>query len=79
MTHSPEQMSEDFVPYAEKIAKLLAEDENFVKLFGEYEELNDKIFKSETEIEPRSDLSLESLKKRRLGLKDQIFSALTAK
>ena len=79
MTHSPEQMSEDFVPYADKIAKLLAEDENFVKLFGAYEELNDKIFKAESEIEPRSDFSLEGLKKRRLGLKDQIFSALTAK
>ncbi len=78
MTHAPEQMSEDFVPHAEKIAKLLAEDESFAKLFGEYEEINNKIFKSDAEIEPRGDLSLEDLKKRRLGLKDQIFSFLTS-
>jgi uncharacterized protein YdcH (DUF465 family) len=69
-------MSEDFIPYAEKIAKMLSENERFADLFGKYEEINNSIYNSDAEINPLDDLALEGLKKQRLALKDQIMSAL---
>ncbi len=77
MTHAPNQISEDFEPYAGKLASLMARDEGFTKLMRDYEELNDKIYSSEQQIEPRSDIRLETLKKQRLALKDRIILALS--
>ncbi|HHI82405.1 MAG TPA: DUF465 domain-containing protein [Rhizobiales bacterium] len=78
MTHAPNQLSEDFEPYAGKIASLIISDDNFARMMTAYEDLNDSIYKAEQLIEPASDLHLEGLKKRRLALKDQIMARLTA-
>ncbi len=77
MTHAPDQMSSDFLPYAEKIAELTGTDEAFAAIMKKYEELNTIVYNAEQEIAPMDDLSLETLKKQRLALKDQIFASLS--
>jgi uncharacterized protein YdcH (DUF465 family) len=77
MTHAPDQMSADFLPYADKIAELTASDGAFADIMKTYEELNASIYNAEQKIEPMDDLALETLKKQRLALKDQIFASLS--
>lgn len=77
MTHAPDQISSDFQPYLDKIAELTASDEVFAEMMKKYESLNLSIYNAEQEIQPMDDLALESLKKQRLALKDQIFASLS--
>ncbi len=77
MTHAPDQMSSDFSPYKDKITALCGSDNAFADMIGKYEELNTSIYNAEQEITPMDDVTLETLKKQRLVLKDQIFAKLT--
>jgi uncharacterized protein YdcH (DUF465 family) len=64
--------------HKERIHQLKISDEHFVKLFDEYHELDHEILRMEEGIETPSDEVLEELKKKRLYLKDQLFSMIIA-
>ncbi len=62
--------------YKDQIHKLKMTDNHFAKLFEEYHELDHEVLRVEEGIENTSDDYLEKLKKKRLMLKDQLFSML---
>ena len=64
--------------HKERIHQLKISDEHFAKLFDEYHELDHEILRMEEGIETPSDDVLEELKKKRLYLKDQLFSMIIA-
>lgn len=66
----------EFPEYREKIHNLKMNDAHFRTLFDKYHELDREVFRVENNIEPRSDATLEDLKKRRLSLKDELFQML---
>ena len=72
MTHTPNEIAEEFPDDHETIHALKMSNGHFGKLADEYREVNRKIHRIETEIEPASDLAMEDFKKQRLALKDQI-------
>ena len=62
--------------YKERILELKQTDERFGRLYEEYHALDEEIWGMEEGVETPSDEALEELKKRRLYLKDQLFSML---
>ena len=66
----------EFPEYKEKIHKLNASNPHFAKLCDEYHELDDEVLRIEEGIENTSDDYLESIKKKRLLLKDQLYGIL---
>ena len=62
--------------YKEKIHQLEIEDRHFAKLFDEYHEVDHEIHRLEMGIENSSDAHVESRKKQRLHLKDQMMAML---
>ena len=64
--------------HRERIHQLKINDEHFAKLFDEYHELDHEILRMEEGIETPSDDVLEELKKKRLYLKDKLFSMIIA-
>lgn len=62
--------------YKEKIHQLKIEDRHFAKLFDEYHEVDHEIHRLEMGIENSSDAHVESRKKQRLHLKDQMVAML---
>ena len=62
--------------HRERIHQLKTSDERFAKLFDEYHEVDDQVLRMEEGIETPSDDVLEELKKKRLYLKDQLFSMI---
>ena len=66
----------EFPEYREEIHKLKMTNDHFRELFDEYHKLDREVFRVENNIEPRSDMTLEDLKKRRLALKDELFQML---
>ena len=66
----------EFPEYREKIHTLKMTDHHFKKLFDEYHKLDKEVFRVENDIDPKSDTTLENLKKQRLALKDELFQIL---
>lgn len=78
MSHTPNELHEEFPESAERIHALKTSDRHFARLADEYHHLNRAIHRAETDIEPSSDEHLEEMKKQRLKLKDEIFARLGA-
>jgi len=72
MTHTPHELAEEFPGDVETMHKLKISNAHFNKLSDEYHAINREIHRIESEVEPASDITLETLKKQRLMLKDQI-------
>ena len=66
----------EFPEYREKIHQLKVEDQHFARLFDAYHEVDREIRRIEMEIETPGDSYLESLKKRRVRLKDELYEML---
>ena len=66
----------EFPEDRETIKRLKASDERFRKMFEEYHQLDDAIYRIEEEIDFASDQEMEEMKKRRAWLKDQIYHAI---
>jgi len=66
----------EFPEDRETIKRLKASDERFRKMFEEYHQLDDAIYRIEEEIEFATDQETEEMKKRRAWLKDQIYHAI---
>jgi uncharacterized protein YdcH (DUF465 family) len=60
----------------EAIHLLKTNSAHFAKLFDEYHEVDHAVHRVETGAENTSDEYLENLKKKRLNLKDQLFSMI---
>lgn len=72
MSHVPHELVDEFPDKIERIRGLKAEDAHFARLTEQYHELNRTIHRGETNVEPMDDFHLESLKKQRLALLDDI-------
>lgn len=66
----------EFPDKKELIAKLMEEDAEFAKIYGEYDALDAEILKIEQNIETVSDAYAEELKMKRVHLKDQLYHML---
>lgn len=71
------QLATDFPEFEEKIHSLKTSDNHFKKLFDEYDNLDHEIYRIESDTEPASDDTLNSLRVERVRIKDEIYSYLT--
>ena len=69
-------LATEFPEYKEQIHQLKMEDRHFARLFDEYHEVDDQLHRTEQGIEVHADEFVESLKLRRLHLKDELFGML---
>ena len=76
MSHVPHELHEEFPQAAEKISQLKQKNAHFARIADDYHEVNRTIHRMETNVEPASDAALETLKKQRLSLKDQIATMI---
>ena len=64
--------------FKEAIHELKMNDAHFARLFKEYHELDHEVLRIEENVETTSDDFLESRKKERLNLKDNLLKMLVA-
>lgn len=79
MSHVPHELAEEFPEFVALMSELKTSDAHFVKLFDEYHELNRKVHRAETNVEPREELSEVDLRKRRGAVKDEVYAYLKSK
>ena len=72
MSHVPHDLTEFFADQVDRLHDLKTTDPHFARLHEEYHDLNRRIHRAETDIEPTSDPAIEDMKKRRLALLDEI-------
>jgi len=65
-----------FPEYRDLITKLKTTDHHFTRLFDKHNDLDHKITNMEKHISPGSHEEIETLKKEKLLLKDQLFTIL---
>lgn len=76
MSHTHHELIEEFPQAAEKIHALKESDHHFARLAEEYHDLNRRIHRAETNVEPMEQLAETALRKKRAALKDQIAHIL---
>jgi uncharacterized protein YdcH (DUF465 family) len=62
--------------YKDRIHELKISNSHFAKIFAEYHEIDHEIHRIEEGVETPSDEYLEDLKKKRLHMKDELFTML---
>jgi uncharacterized protein YdcH (DUF465 family) len=67
----------EFPEYAEKIKDLYHKNQEFQVLLESYHNLDEEIFKIETNETPASEVELNKLRKDRVFIKDEIYQFLT--
>ena len=77
MSNTPNELAEVFPGKEGKIHELKMNNAHFANLMEAYHELNGKIHRAETDIEPTSDMRLEDLRKRRLAILDEMLPMLS--
>ncbi len=77
MSHVPHDLHAEFPDQAETLHRLKLEDRHFQTLAERYQTVNREIHRIETETEAASDERLETLKKQRLSLVDEIAALLS--
>lgn len=65
-----------FPEFRDLITQLKGHDTHFSRLFDKHNELDQKIKNMEAHIEPGSPHEIETLKKEKLALKDQLYAHL---
>jgi uncharacterized protein YdcH (DUF465 family) len=78
MSHTPNDLREEFPEAVDVLHQLKVHDAHFATLAERYHDLNREIHRIESDLEPASDARAEALKKQRLALLDDI-SAIVAK
>ena len=76
MAHTPHELHEEFPEFAEKIRALKSSDAHFSRLADEYHEINRRIHRAESLVEPMDELAETELRKTRARLKDEIYGLL---
>lgn len=77
MSHTPNELAEEFPDRVAQMSALKQSDAHFAKLFDEYHEINRAVHRAETDVEPTDDLHMAEMRKTRLALKDEIWSMLS--
>jgi uncharacterized protein len=65
-----------FPEYRELISSLKTTDRHFQNIFDKHNELDQKIKNMEARIEPATHEEIETLKKEKLALKDELYNLL---
>ena len=65
-----------FPEYRDQISKLKTTDKHFLHLFDKHNALYQKIKNMESHLEPGTPEEIETLKKEKLNLKDQLYAVL---
>ena len=68
----------DLPEHADTIHQLKVSNNHFAKLFDEYHHIDREVRRIEQEIEVRSDVATEDLKKKRVLLKDELLVMIRA-
>ena len=76
MAHTPHELAEEFPEHVAKMHELKQSDAHFAKLFDAYHDINRAVHRAETNVEPTDDFNMESMRKERLKLKDEIYGML---
>lgn len=76
MPQSQHALAEEFPERARQIQSLFHADAEFTRRALAYNEVNSQVLRIEAEVEPTSDDHLETLKKKRLHLLDEIHAIL---
>lgn len=69
-------LAKELPEYKEQIHQLKMKNRHFAKLADEYHDLDNEIIRIEEGVENTSDDYIDTLKKKRLNLKDQLFDML---
>lgn len=78
MSNTPHTLQDEFPTQMDKIHALKVADAHFARLLEEYDELNDKVHRAETFVEPIEQLAEVELRKKRAHIKDEIARMLSA-
>ena len=76
MTNTPHELAAEFPADVDKMHALKLANAHFGKLFDDYHDVNGKIHRAETDVEPMSDEHQSELRKKRLAMKDEIAKML---
>jgi uncharacterized protein YdcH (DUF465 family) len=76
MSNTPHELAEEFPQHVERMHQLKTEDAHFAKLFDEYHEVNRAVHRAESRVEVIDESAEETLRRRRMAIKDQIFGYL---
>jgi uncharacterized protein len=76
MANTPHQLTAEFPEFVALIHHLKTTDGHFARLFDSYHDVNGKIHRAETNIEPVDDFHMEDMRKVRMRLKDEIYGML---
>lgn len=76
MSHTPHELHDEFPEHAAKITALKTSDAHFARLAEKYHEVNRAVHRAETHVEPMDDLAMDTLRKQRMKLKDEIYAML---
>lgn len=72
--HHP--LNREFPEHRETILFLKVGDERFRKMFDEYHQVDDAVYRIEEEIDFASDQEFDELRMKRAQLKDQLYAAI---
>lgn len=78
MSHTPHELSEEFPRDAHRIHALKEGNAHFARLADAYHDVNRRIHRAETNVEPMDGLAETALRKQRSHLKDEIAAFLAA-
>ncbi len=70
-------LANEFPAFKARIHELKQNDRHFIKQYDEYQDVDKEVFRIEEGIETPSDEYTETLKKRRLKLKDELYAILS--
>ncbi|MEY8839365.1 YdcH family protein [Cribrihabitans sp. XS_ASV171] len=77
MSHTPHELAEEFPDKVELMHRLKQDDNHFARLSDEYHEVNRRVHRAETNVEPIEELAEVDLRKKRAALKDEIWAILS--
>ncbi|WP_147107714.1 YdcH family protein [Tateyamaria sp. syn59] len=78
MSHTPHDLASDFPEHKARISRLRQNDAHFARLADTYDAINGLVHRAETDVEPMSDEHVQELRKKRMGLKDELYAILKA-
>ena len=78
MSHTPHELAEEFPDKINLMHDLKMKDAHFARLFDEYHEVNRAVHRAESRVDAIDQTAEDELRKKRLVLKDEIWSLISA-
>lgn len=76
MSNTPHELAAEFPDHVAQIRHLKETDGHFARLYDRYHEVNGRVHRVETNIEPADDMTIVDLRKERMRLKDELYGML---